>query len=77
MMSREHRRVTLAPMTVPPRQDLLLALGLAALSLLQVTVVHPIASTAVGVLVALAITLPVAWRRINPSRRRWRRRWPG
>jgi signal transduction histidine kinase len=66
MMPVGRRRVTLAPMTVPPRQDLRLALGLAALSLLQVTIVYPIASTAVGVLVALAITLPVAWRRVNP-----------
>lgn len=58
--------VTLAPMTRPPRTDLLLALGLAALSLLQVTVVYPIASPAVGVIVALATTLPVAWRRTHP-----------
>ena len=41
-------------------------LGLAALCLLQVTVVYPIASPAVGVLVALATTLPIAWRRTSP-----------
>ena len=58
--------VTLAPMARPPRTDLLLALGLAALCLLQVTVVYPIASPGVGVLVALATTLPVAWRRTHP-----------
>ncbi len=58
--------VTLAAVPRPPRNDLLLALGLAAVSLLQVTVAYPIASTAVGVLVALAITLPVAWRRVSP-----------
>jgi len=67
MMWRRRRAVTLAPMTRPPRSDLLLALGLAALSLLQVTVIYPIASTAAGVLVALATTLPVAWRRTNPA----------
>ncbi len=53
-------------MTRPPRTDLVLALGLAALSVLQVTVVYPIASPAVGVLVALATTLPVAWRTVRP-----------
>ena len=53
-------------MARPPRTDLQLALGLAALCLLQVTVVYPIASPAVGVLVALATTLPVAWRRTHP-----------
>ena len=51
----------------PPRNDLLLALGLAALCLLQVTVIHPIASTPVGVLVALAVPLPLAWRRVHPA----------
>ena len=50
----------------PPRNDLLLALGLAALCLLQVTLIYPIASTPVGVLVALAIPLPLAWRRVHP-----------
>ena len=60
------RWVTLAAVPRPPRTDLLLALGLAAVSLLQVTVVYPIASTGVGVAVALATTLPVAWRRVNP-----------
>ena len=65
-MSRARRWVTLAGVSRPPRTDLLLALGLAALCLLQVTVVHPIASPAVGVLVALATTLPVAWRRTHP-----------
>jgi signal transduction histidine kinase len=66
MMWRRPRAVTLAPMRRPPRNDLLLALGLAALCLLQVMVIYPIASTAAGVLVALATTLPVAWRRTNP-----------
>jgi signal transduction histidine kinase len=65
-MSRAPASVTLAAVPRPPRTDLLLALGLAALCLLQVTVVYPIASTGVGVLVALATTLPVAWRRTNP-----------
>jgi signal transduction histidine kinase len=66
MMSRAGGWVTLAAVPRPPRTDLLLALGLAALCLLQVTVVYPIASTGVGVLVALATTLPLAWRRTNP-----------
>src|SRR3989337_1041694 len=66
MMWAVRRWVTLAAVPRPPRTDLLLALGLAAVSPLQVTVVYPIASTAVGVLVALAITLPVAWRRVHP-----------
>jgi signal transduction histidine kinase len=66
MMSRARGWATLAAVPRPPRTDLLLALGLAALCLLQVTVVYPIASTGVGVLVALATTLPVAWRRTNP-----------
>jgi signal transduction histidine kinase len=65
-MSRAPASVTLAAVPRPPRTDLLLALGLAALCLLQVTVVYPIASTGVGVLVAFATTLPVAWRRTNP-----------
>ena len=66
MMSERSGAVTLAPMRRPPRNDLYLALGLAALCLLQVTVAYPIASTPVGVLVALAIPLPLAWRRIHP-----------
>lgn len=65
-MSERSGAVTLAPMRRPPRNDLYLALGLAALCLLQVTVAYPIASTPVGVLVALAIPLPLAWRRIHP-----------
>jgi signal transduction histidine kinase len=66
MMPEARGWATLAAVPRPPRTDLLLALGLAAVSLLQVTVVYPIASAPVGVLVALAITLPVAWRRTNP-----------
>ena len=58
--------VTLAPMARPPRTDLLLALGLAALCLLQVTVVYPIASPAVGVLVALGDDAAGRWRRTHP-----------
>ena len=53
-------------MARPRRIDLELALGLAVLCLLQVLVVHPIASPAVGAAVALASTLPVAWRRAHP-----------
>ena len=65
-MPAARRWATLAPMARPRRTDLQLALGLAALCLLQVTVVYPIASPPVGVLVALATTLPVAWRRTHP-----------
>jgi signal transduction histidine kinase len=50
----------------PPRADLLLALALAVPCLLQVTVIDPIASRPVGVLVALGSTLPIAWRRVRP-----------
>src|SRR4051795_9255992 len=48
------------------RNDLLIAAGLAAASLLQVTVVYPIASAPVGVAVALGTTLPIAFRRSHP-----------
>ena len=50
----------------PPRTDVVLALALAVPSLAQVLLV-PIAPRAVGVLVALGSTLPIAWRRVNPS----------
>lgn len=43
--------------------DAVLAVGLAALALLQVLVVLPIASPPLGVLIALGSTLPIAWRR--------------
>jgi signal transduction histidine kinase len=50
----------------PPRNDVLLALALAVPSLVQVLAV-PIAPRAVGVIVALGSTLPIAWRRVYPS----------
>jgi signal transduction histidine kinase len=50
----------------PPRNDVLLALALAIPSLAQVLLV-PIAPRAVGVLVALGSTLPIAWRRAHPA----------
>jgi signal transduction histidine kinase len=54
-------------MARPPRNDLLLALALAAASLLQVLVIDPIAARPVGALIALGGTLPVAWRRLHPT----------
>src|SRR3954447_21141220 len=50
----------------PPRNDLVLALALAVPSLAQVLLV-PIAPRAVGVVVALGSTLPIAWRRAYPA----------
>jgi signal transduction histidine kinase len=49
----------------PPRADILLAAALAVPSLAQVLIV-PIAPRAVGVIVALGSTVPIAWRRTNP-----------
>jgi signal transduction histidine kinase len=48
------------------RIDVAAAAALAALSLAQVLVLLPIASPAVGVVVALGSTVPVAFRRIHP-----------
>jgi len=50
----------------PPRTDALLALALAIPSLVQVTIIDPIAARPVGVLVVLGSTLPLAWRRVYP-----------
>src|SRR4051794_2016167 len=64
--------VTLAPMTrrwpwlTPQRADALLAAALAIPSLVQV-LAAPIAPRAVGVLVALGSTLPIAWQRTHPA----------
>ena len=48
------------------RQDAIIAAALALPSLVQV-LVAPIAPRAVGVLIALASTLPIAWRRTRPA----------
>ncbi|MGY1604798.1 sensor histidine kinase [Geodermatophilus sp. SYSU D00815] len=54
------------PSLVPPRADVLLAAGFVAASLAQVAIA-PVASPAVSVLVAFAIPLPLAWRRVQPA----------
>jgi signal transduction histidine kinase len=53
-------------MRPPRRDDALLAAALAIPSLVQV-LVAPIAPRAVGVLIALACTVPLAWRRAYPA----------
>ncbi len=50
----------------PRRDDALIAAALAIPSLIQV-LVTPIAPRPVGVLVALAATVPIAWRRVHPA----------
>jgi signal transduction histidine kinase len=50
----------------PSREDALLAAALAIPSLVQV-LVAPIAPRTVGVLIALATTVPIAWRRLRPA----------
>src|SRR5947209_20106532 len=50
----------------PARADCVLALALAIPSLLQVLVFLPIGARAVGALVAVGATAPVAWRRSHP-----------
>ena len=50
----------------PRRDDAIIAASLALASLVQV-LVAPIAPRPVGVLIALATTLPVAWRRVHPA----------
>ena len=55
------------PRLSPPRRDdAMIAAALAVASLVQV-LVAPIAPRPVGVLIALATTLPVAWRRVHPA----------
>ncbi|MGY1808456.1 sensor histidine kinase [Blastococcus sp. SYSU D00669] len=54
------------PSVVPPRADVLVAAAFLAASLAQVAIA-PIASPAVSVLVAFAITVPLAWRRVQPA----------
>ena len=51
---------------LPPRTDVLLAAAFLAASLGQVALA-PIASPAVSVLVAVVLTLPLAWRRAQPA----------
>ena len=53
-------------MRPPRRDDALIAAALAVPSLVQV-LVAPIAPRAVGVLIALATTVPIAWRRTYPA----------
>jgi signal transduction histidine kinase len=53
-------------MRPPRRDDALIAAALAVPSLIQV-LVAPIAPRAVGVLIALACTVPLAWRRTYPA----------
>jgi signal transduction histidine kinase len=53
-------------MRPPRRDDALIAAALAVPSLIQV-LVAPIAPRAVGVLIALACTVPLAWRRTFPA----------
>ncbi len=53
-------------MRPPRRDDALIAAALAVPSLVQV-LVAPIAPRAVGVLIALACTVPLAWRRTYPA----------
>ena len=50
----------------PRRDDALIAAALAIPSLIQV-LVAPIAPRPVGVLIALAATVPIAWRRVHPA----------
>jgi signal transduction histidine kinase len=60
------RGVRLAHTRHSQRVDVVVAVCLAALSLVQVLVLLPIASPAVGVVVALGSTIPVAFRRSHP-----------
>jgi signal transduction histidine kinase len=51
---------------LPPRADVLLATGCLVVSLVQVTLA-PIASPAVSVLMAVALSVPIAWRRVQAA----------
>jgi signal transduction histidine kinase len=53
-------------MRPPRRDDALIAAALAIPSLVQV-LVAPIAPRPVGVVIALAATVPIAWRRVHPA----------
>src|SRR3954465_846007 len=66
LISAARGRVTVPPMRPPRRDDALIAAALAGPSLVQV-LVAPIAPRAVGVLIALAATAPIAWRRTYPA----------